>query len=328
MEKNEIDVNTATKDGEIALHLAAKWPNIEDELFKKILENTSDINKTDNKGRTPFYNALFFKSVTATEQLLEKEATVDAVAQKFNGYTALHLAAFWSDIPLETFEKILEKEKDKINVKDKYHTTALHRAIESKSVFIIKKLLDSLDSLDSITGDDDLTPLHLAAQWKLKYSPLPESQRNPNQSYVMLSDYKLDESISDITPSLFKKILDKSSGTINSKNRHGETALHLALYSHSITATRALLQHPKLDVNIKDIENLMAIHLAAKWKDIDVEAFEIILKNTHKDNLNQRHYCKTALDYAQESGSPPEIINLLQKAMDQQHVVADSCPVD
>jgi ankyrin repeat protein len=201
---------------------------------------------------------------------------------------------------LETFEKILEKEKDKINVKDKYHTTALHRAIESKSVFIIKKLLDSLDS---ITGDDDLTPLHLAAQWKLKYSPLPESQRNPNQSYVMLSDYKLDESISDITPSLFKKILDKSSGTINAQSSRGLTALHLALYSHSITATRALLQHPKLDVNIKDIENLMAIHLAAKWKDIDVEAFEIILRKTDEDNSKQPHLRESALDYAQESGS-------------------------
>ena len=322
-------VNASTEEKVTVLHLAAKWSNIEDELFKKIRKNTTDINQMDKKGRTPLYYALMFKSVTATNQLLGKKATVDAVAQKFNGYTALHLAAFWSNIPLETFEKILEKEKDKINVKDKFGRTALHRAIESKSVFIIKKLLDSLDSIDSIDSIadvDNLTPLHLAAQWKLKYSLVPESQRNPNQSYVQMSDYKLDESISDITPSLFKKILDKSSGTINAQSSRRLTALHLALYSHSITATDALLKHPELKVNIKDNEGEMAIHLAAKWKHIDVEAFEIILKNTHEDNLNQRHYCKTALHYAQESGSPPEIINLLQKAIDQQHVVTATAP--
>jgi ankyrin repeat protein len=329
LEEKEIDVNTATNDGEIALHLAAKWPNIEDELFEKILKNTSDINKTDNKGRTPLHNALMFKSVTATEQLLKQGATVNADAQTHDKYTALHLAAFWSDIPLETVENILEKEKDKINVKDNYDTTALHRAIESQSVFFIEKLLDS-NADASIASVADLTPLHLAAQWKLKCSLLPDSQKNIFQLYVKRSGYKLDESslTSDITPSLFNKILDKSSGTINSKTKCGETALHLALYSHSKTATDALLKHPELDVNIKDIGGPMAIHLAARWKDIDVEAFELILKNTHKDNLNQRHYWKTALDYAQESGSPPEIINLLQKAMDQQHVVADSCRVD
>ena len=47
----------------------------------------------------------------------------------------------------------------------------------------------------------------------------------------------------------------------------------------------------------------MAIQLAAKWKDIDVEAFELILGKTDEDNLKQRHHGKTAFDYAQESGS-------------------------
>jgi hypothetical protein len=65
--------------------------------------------------------ALVSKSVTATEQLLKQGATVNAVAQKYNEHTALHLAAyFWSAIPLKTFKDLLEKEKDKINVKDKY----------------------------------------------------------------------------------------------------------------------------------------------------------------------------------------------------------------
>jgi hypothetical protein len=58
-----------------------------------------------------------------------------------------------------------------------------------------------------------------------------------------------------------------------------------------------------LDVNIKDNEGQMAIQLAAKWKDIDVEAYEIILRKTDEDNSKQPHLRESALDYGQESGS-------------------------
>jgi hypothetical protein len=47
----------------------------------------------------------------------------------------------------------------------------------------------------------------------------------------------------------------------------------------------------------------MAIQLAAKWKDIDVEAYEIILRKTDEDNSKQPHLRESALDYGQESGS-------------------------
>ena len=64
---------------------------------------------------------------------------------------------------MKPFEDILEKDKryDKTTIKDQYGRTALHCAIESKSVFIIEKLLDS-NADASIDGVDDLTPLHLA----------------------------------------------------------------------------------------------------------------------------------------------------------------------
>jgi hypothetical protein len=121
---------------------------------------------------------------------------------------------------------------------------------------------------------------------------------------VKQSDYKLDESSSHITQaSLFNKILDKSSSTINSENKERHCPLNGHYYSHSITATDALLKHSQLDVNIKDNEGQMAIQLAAKWKDIDVEAFEIILRKTDEDNSKQPHLRESALDYAQESGS-------------------------
>jgi hypothetical protein len=55
-----------------------------------------------------------------------------------------------------------------------------------------------------------------------------------------------------------------------------------------------------LDENIKDNEDPMTIHLDAKWKDIDVEAFELILRKIDEDNLKQRHLRKIIFDYAKK----------------------------
>ena len=43
----------------------------------------------------------------------------------------------------------------------------------------------------------------------------------------------------------------------------------------------------------------MTIHLDAKWKDIDVEAFELILRKIDEDNLKQGNLRKI-FDYAKK----------------------------
>ncbi|EFX78357.1 hypothetical protein DAPPUDRAFT_34682, partial [Daphnia pulex] len=124
--------------------------------------NNTEINRPDSKGRTPLHYALLFKSVTATEILLNKDAIVNAEEQKHDQFTATHLAAFWSDIPMNLFEIILGKFKANLNAQDKYGRTALHCAILSKSETLIDKLLDA-KAKATISEQDGLTPLHLAA---------------------------------------------------------------------------------------------------------------------------------------------------------------------
>jgi ankyrin repeat protein len=288
LEMEDNDVNIVTADGEIALHLAAKWPGIGAELFTTLLGKTTEINRPDSKGRTPLHCALLFKSVTATEILLNKDATVDVEAQEFNKFTALHLAASWSNIPINLFEIILGKSEANLNAQDKYGRTALHCAILSKSETLIYKLLDAKADATIHTIERKLTPLHLAADW-----------RQPN--------------VPDISTHLFNKILTKSSSIVNAKGSRGQTALHFALASHSTTATDALLKHENLDVNIETEEHELAIHLAAKWQQhIPNQLFKIIMDKTDRDKLNSKHLGNTALDYATESGLPPKLINLLQ----------------
>jgi ankyrin repeat protein len=327
LEMEDNDVNIVTADGEIALHLAAKWPGIGAELFTTLLGKTTEINRPDSKGRTPLHCALLFKSVTATEILLNESAIVNAEAQEFDKFTATHLVVFWSSIPINLFEIILGKPEANLDAQDNYGRTALHCAILSKSETLIDKLLNAKAKATIPEKFDRLIPLHRAAMWRLEYqySPSPETLQNQGRylnqyempRYQLLSNYKLDENVPDISRELFKKILENSN--VNEKSSRGETALHFALASHSENATGALLNHPYLDVNIKGRDGQMAIHIAAKWQSIPLPLFQEIIKRTaQKGNLNQKYLGKTALDCAQDSKLPQKLINLLQQAMDDQ----------
>ncbi len=145
-----------------------------------------------------------------------------------------------------------------IIILDQYGRTALHRAIQSRSSYEVEQLLAN-EALDTnytsiVTNEDNYTVLHMVAiHW-------PE-----------------------ISIDLFRALRNRCTiETINAQSSRGLTALHMAIESHSITATRALLERLELDVNIRDIHG------------------------------------KTALDYARDYRSPSAIINLLQNAMDRQ----------
>jgi ankyrin repeat protein len=162
--------------------------------------------------------------------------------------------------------------------------------------------------------------------WRLEYqySPSPETLQNQGRylnqyempRYQLLSNYKLDENVPDISRELFKKILENSN--VNEKSSRGETALHFALASHSENATDALLEHKNIDVNIETKEDELAIHRAAKWQHIPHQLFKIIMEKTDRDKLNSKHLGYTPLDYATESGLSQTLINLLPTPMGNQ----------
>lgn len=118
----EINLIGATRNeyDATALHYAASWPDIPEDIFKKILDQSIDINAKNKCGDTPLHSALFSKSKTATEQLLKhvkcvdgrEMEDVDVNIKRLKGNLALHEAVQWSDIPLDLFKGILEKTTD------------------------------------------------------------------------------------------------------------------------------------------------------------------------------------------------------------------------
>lgn len=270
-----INVNVKGRNSYTALHWAAQWPTIPINLFKTILEKSTDITDKATDGKTPLHCAIEKKSEIAVRELLKQEA-VDVNVGNDNHRTGLHLASKWPDIPNDLFQSILNKSTN-INAQDKDGNTALHLAMLSRSPTTTKKLLENVDVNIRNIGNGSI--LHFAALW-------PE-----------------------IPLDLFRVILNETDN-INNQVKDGSTALQWALMNKSETAVRELLNQ-NVDVNIKNNYQVIALHFAVAWPEIPIDLFRIILQKTDDINAKDKNG-KTALDLASYYKSQ-DLIQLLEE---------------
>ncbi|KAI9550632.1 hypothetical protein GHT06_000623 [Daphnia sinensis] len=252
---DNLDVNVKGKRRWTALHQAAAWSSVPADLFKKILQKSSDVNAKTILGRTALHLALRTRSATATEELLScgynQNGPVVDVGDS-HGKTALHYAAEWQDIPVDLFRKILQKSANVNAIEKVEEATALHFALDKRSITATKLLLERADVKLDIKNKKHYVPLHLAAQWP------------------------------DIPPALFNAILHKTIDLNAKEKTRGLTALHLAIDAQSQTAITQLLKH--MDVNIEDNQKRTAIHLMDSWPDVPPDLR--LLLNTRLRKLN------------------------------------------
>jgi ankyrin repeat protein len=206
------------------------------------------------------------------------------------------------------FEKVREKWStmtsaivDRIGLKKKKIQTKI---IAQQYLPPNKKLLFSYDGIDIMNGVNETgdTSLHLALngeEWELAEEILKRFE-----SY----DVNITNSLGD-TPlllaarlncefGLLKKILNRTnSANVNKTDRYGNTALHWAIEKKSETEVEELLNHKDVDVDIKNNYNDIALHLASKWTNIQMELFNLILEKTTDTNA-QNISGWTALDCA------------------------------
>jgi E3 ubiquitin-protein ligase mind-bomb len=133
---------------------------------------------------------------------------------------------------------------------------------------------------DKVKNNKNETALHFASQW-------------PN-----------------IPSDLFKLILEKSNN-VNAQDDEGWTALHCAITHKSEVATKELLNHKDVDVNIKNNNNCTPLHFASNyWRDIPVDLFNSILEKTNDINA-QDEDGRTALHWAISENSEIVVKELL-----------------
>ena len=312
LKRDDVDVNIKNYfNNSTALLLASNWENIPADLFKIILDKSTDINAQDDDGSTALHFAILFKSEIATKALLAHN-DVDVNAKNDHNRTPLHYASSWEDIPMDLFKQILENSTD-VNAQDDDGSTALHVALFHKSEIATKELLAHndvnvnvqdknnqtalqfamwdnipedlfnliLEKSTDVNAQDGIgnTALHFAISCKreiatkelLAHSDVDVKVKNNNNRTLL----HYASSWEDIPMDLFTQILEKSTD-INAQDKDGWTALHVTIYHKSEITTKILLAHKDVNVNIKNNDNHTALSYASKWEDIPMDLFNLI----------------------------------------------------
>ncbi|XP_045027635.1 putative ankyrin repeat protein RF_0381 isoform X2 [Daphnia magna] len=226
---DRVDVNIQEKNRWTALHQAALWKNVPTDLFKTIIDKSSNVNAKSILGRTALHLALRKKSATAAKELLNYNKNgqrVDVNITDGLGKTALHYAAGWPNIPVGLFKEILRNSADVNAIEKMEESTALHFALEKQSITATAHLLGHPDINLNIKNKKHFLPFRFAVEWR------------------------------DIPPHLFSIMLKKIS---NAREKTGEqVALHSEVDAKTDIAINPLTKDEKADVTKEDNENCTA----------------------------------------------------------------------
>jgi uncharacterized protein len=297
LDQTDVDINATNKNGETALHFAVKHGHTT--IVEFFLKRGANIHITNLSGKTaldyavgnaneglirlllkcgaqvniknlPYGNntgqavILFHVAVNIGRfdvvQTFIRHAIVHITAVDKEQNTALHLAqkaghrkmvkfllANGADVNAKNFQgrtilhnvvssknrslvKFLLKQKDiKINIQDQEGNTALHRAIQERNIKMVKILLrNGVDThIKNVDGD---TPWHCA---------------------IIANSKEIAE------------VLLKRGGTkiVETTNKSGETALHLAIKYGYLSMAQWLLENGA-NINAKDVQGNTALHYA------------------------------------------------------------------
>ncbi|KAK2743236.1 hypothetical protein FQN57_004925 [Myotisia sp. PD_48] len=176
-----------------------------------IVNRVVNVNARGRDGATPLHCAAKKGHINIVILLVEFGAEIDAIDAFKN--TPLHWAA------LRGYQPVVEYlwEVAKKSIRSEYGRTVLHLAVLGGNIELVRFLIEK----NAQKGIHDMygsTPLHLAV-WIGRIDIA-----------VLLMDPQVD---------------------VNAADGKGRTALHIAVDSKDESLTRALLQHPKTEVNIQ-----------------------------------------------------------------------------
>jgi ankyrin repeat protein len=341
LKREDVDVNIRNIHNLTTLHWVTIRKDFPIDLFKKVLEKSADVNAQDDNECTALHLAIMHKSTSAIKELL-KHKDVDVSLKNNNDQTALHLATMWEDMPVDLFT-IIQGKSTNVDAQNEDRETALHRAImcELETEITESPKQEELDVSDNQTAQhfvsvrkgnpiklekDGETALHIAITieseimvWELLSRDLMDvnAKNNKNQAAIHFAILWKNMPIE-----LFRIILEKSDD-VNGQDEDGHTALHYAILNQSTTAVEELLKRMDVDVNVKDIYNQTALHLACRWVDMPIDLFRIILEIS--DDVNgQDEDGRTALHWAMGEKFETAVEELL-KGKDVDVNIKDNC---
>ena len=130
------DVNASDNLGRTALHKASGWQG-QREIVELLISNGADVNAKRSDGAIPLHYAVYYNRMENAEILLSNGADLNAKDGDQNGATPLHEAAWRSR--KEIVDLLISKGAD-VNDKDNEGQTPLDLAVQHKSSENIKLL--------------------------------------------------------------------------------------------------------------------------------------------------------------------------------------------
>jgi ankyrin repeat protein len=194
-------------------------------LYADLL-HADGVNHADNNGWTPLMLTAKEGRLTTVQTLLGA-TVININAQKFDGATALYLAAVNGNYDIV---KVLIDKGANVNVGDNNYRTPLMVAAKKDHLKTVQALLGAPSIDINATDDDGATALYLAAL-------------NGNDDVV--------------------KALINQGANVNVADHKGWTPLMSATKKGHLTTVQALLGAPRININAQKSDGVTALYLAA-----------------------------------------------------------------
>lgn len=224
--------------GHTALQAASQNGHVN--VIRVLLKHGADPEIEDKDGDRAIHHAAFGNEPEVIDLLASVAGKCDLNARNKRRQTAMHIGV--NKVHLNVV-RVLVKFHAHVSLQDMDADTPIHDAITKKNDAIIKLLLDANADL-SICNNNGFNPIQHAAL-------------RGNTSAIKLIIEKLKEQ-------------DKS-WLIDEKKEDGFSPIHLACLNNHCEVVRALVHQGKCNINIQNLSQQTALHLA-----IDRQHFEVI----------------------------------------------------
>ena len=251
------DINRMNNKGQSPIFQAASLRHASVSLLEFLVANGADINKRDLQGNTP----LHFYASTANANFIEKSVALGANVNAANNLGATPLMNAAARNSIESLQALLHSGAD-IKAADKSMATALHYSAQRGDISVIDFLVTNGLSIDAKTADGKTVLSMLAERQKWPVVRLfLERGANPHvpmRDGPTVAHYIISHPLLDMT-----KLVDRSKVDINMKPTLGASPLFNALNKVDMEQLE-LLVGLGVDVNKTHAPNYPAIPFIAE----------------------------------------------------------------
>jgi len=221
LEKN-IDLNIKTLSGATALHEAVRIGNLD--IISMLVNSGADVNASDAGGNTPLHVGIPPEAYLNVLALLVSRGA-DVNLRDEHGDTPLHIAVILNRSP-ESVKLLLNSNAD-VHIRNINGKTPLYIAVQERRIPLIPLLIESGSEIFAF-DNNGVTPFDISAKandgtYNLLITKDTVNQRDSSGNTMLHSAV-----LNRAKPEQIGRILDQRA-LVDSRNRDGDTALHLAV---------------------------------------------------------------------------------------------------